>query len=141
MCVVCVHCVCLCVCVVCLCVYAQLLSCVWLFATPQTVASQVPLSMVLSRQECWNGLPCSPPQDLPDPWMEPMSPASLNWQVDSLPLVPPGKPHIYTHTCIYAVYMVSSGTRRPIPHHREEPGTVGSFTNAREIHGATSWSN
>ena len=33
------------------------LSCVWLFATPWTVAYQAPLSMGFSRQEYWSGLP------------------------------------------------------------------------------------
>ena len=33
------------------------LSRVRLFATPQTVACQAPLSMGFSRQECWSGLP------------------------------------------------------------------------------------
>ena len=51
---------------------------VQLFATPWTVAHQAPLSMGFSRQEYWNGLPCLPPGDLPDPGIEPeclMSPA------------------------------------------------------------------
>ena len=46
--------------------------------TPWTVAHQAPLSMGLSRQEYWSGLPCPPPGDLPDPGIEPaslMSPA------------------------------------------------------------------
>ena len=34
-----------------MCVYAQLLSPVWLFATPWIVAHQAPLSMGLSQQE------------------------------------------------------------------------------------------
>ena len=34
---------------------------------------QAPLSMGLSRQEYWSGLPCPPPGDLPDPGTEPMS--------------------------------------------------------------------
>ena len=55
------------------CVYAQLLSCVRLFATPQTVAHQAPRSMGFSRQEYWSGLPCPPPGDLPNPGIEPMS--------------------------------------------------------------------
>ena len=42
------------------------LSCVQLFGTPQTVAHQAPLSMGFSRQEYWSGLPCPPPEDLPD---------------------------------------------------------------------------
>ena len=47
-------CVCVCVCVVCVC---QLFSCGQLFAMPQTIACQVPLSMGFSRQEYWNRLP------------------------------------------------------------------------------------
>ena len=42
-------------------------SCVWLFATPWTVAHRLPLSMGFSRQEYWSGLPCPPPGDLPNP--------------------------------------------------------------------------
>ena len=38
-----------------------LVSRVWLFAAPQTVAHQAPLSTGFSRQEYWSGLPCSPP--------------------------------------------------------------------------------
>ena len=53
-------------------------SCVHLFATSWTVACQAPLSMGFSRQEYWNGLPCPPLGDLPNPGIEPaylMSPA------------------------------------------------------------------
>ena len=35
----------------------MLLSCVWVFVTPWTVAHQAPLSKRFSRQEYWNGLP------------------------------------------------------------------------------------
>ena len=38
-----------------------------------TVTHQAPLSMGFSKQEYWNGLPCPPPGDLPDPGMEPGS--------------------------------------------------------------------
>ena len=44
-------------------------------------ACQAPLSMGFSRQEYWNGLSCPPPGGLPDPGMEPGSPAL---QADSL---------------------------------------------------------
>ena len=44
-----------------------------LCATPQTVAHQAPLSMGLSRQEYWSGLPHPSPGDLPDPGIEPTS--------------------------------------------------------------------
>ena len=43
-----------------------MLSRVQFFATPWTVARQVPLSMEFSRQEYWSGLPFPPPGDLPD---------------------------------------------------------------------------
>ena len=45
---------------------------VQLFAILWTVARQAPLSMGFSRQECWSGLPCPPPGDLPNPGIEPM---------------------------------------------------------------------
>ena len=51
-------------------VSAQLLNPVRLSATPWTVAPQVPLSMGFSRLEYWNGFPCPPPGDLPDPGIE-----------------------------------------------------------------------
>ena len=53
----------------------KLLSRVRLFATPQTVASQAPPSMGFSRQDYWSGLPFPSPEDLPDPGIEPGSPA------------------------------------------------------------------
>ena len=73
------------------CMCAQFFSCVWFFATPWTVAAS-PLSTEFSRQEYWSGLSCPPVEDLPYPEVEPMSPASLVLQVDSLPTEPPGKP-------------------------------------------------
>ena len=64
-------------------VVVSLLSHIWLFATPWTVAHQPPLSMGISRQDYWSGLPCPPPGDLPNPGFKPTPPAL---QVDSLPL-------------------------------------------------------
>ena len=51
-------------------------------ASQQTVASQAPLSMGFSRQEYWSGLPIPSLGDLPNPGLEPRSPAL---RVDSLP--------------------------------------------------------
>ena len=65
------------------------LSRVQLFVNPWAVAYQVPPSMGFSRQEYWSGLPFPSPGDLPNPGIEPGSPAS---QADSLPSEPPGKP-------------------------------------------------
>ena len=52
-----------------------LVSSVWLFVTPWTVAHQAPLSMEFSRQEYKRGLPFSSPGNLPDPEIEPQFPA------------------------------------------------------------------
>ena len=51
------------------------LSRVRLFATPWTVAYQTPPSMGFSRQEYWRESPFPSPGDLPDPGIEPRSPA------------------------------------------------------------------
>ena len=59
---------------------------------PMIVALQVPLSMEFSTQEYCSGLPFSSPGDLPDPGIEPGSPAL---QADFLLSEPPGKPNYY----------------------------------------------
>ena len=60
-----------------------------LFATPWTVAYQAPPSMGFSRQKYWSGLPFPSPGNLPDPGMEPGSPAL---QAYAWPSEPPGSP-------------------------------------------------
>ena len=60
-----------------------------ILAIAWTVAHQAPLSMGFSRQEYWSGLPFPSPGDLPNPEIEPGSPAS---QADSLPTELQGKP-------------------------------------------------
>ena len=67
----------------------QSLSRVRFFATPWTVVHQAPLSMEFPRQECWSGLTFPSPGDLPDPGIEPGSPA---FQAVSLPTELLGKP-------------------------------------------------
>ena len=62
---------------------------VQLVETPWIVARQAPLSMEISRQEYWNGLPFPPPADLPDPGIKPGSPTL---QADPLLTEPLGKP-------------------------------------------------
>ena len=64
------------------------LSHVWLFVTAWIVACQAPLSMGFSKQKSWGGLPFPSPWALPDPGIEPRSPAL---QADSLPFKLPGK--------------------------------------------------
>ena len=64
-----------------------------------------PLSMGLPRQEYWSGLPFLSPRDLPDPGIEPRSPA---FQADALTAEPPlnsENRHIwdccsYRHACM-----------------------------------------
>ena len=57
--------------------------------TPWTAARQAPLSLGLFRQEYWSGLPIPSRGDLPDPGIEPVSPALAGgfFTPD-----PPGKP-------------------------------------------------
>ena len=63
--------VCVCACVpVC-----ESLSRVQLYVTPWTVAHQAPLVHGFSRQEYWSGLPFPSPEYLPNPGIEPRSPA------------------------------------------------------------------
>ena len=78
----------------------KLLSRVWLFVIPWTVAYQPPPSLGFSRQEYWGGLPFPSSGDLPDTGFEPGSPAL---QADALPSEPPGKPYVKWHsdnTCL-----------------------------------------
>ena len=71
------------------CSHAQLLATQWM------IALQAPLSMGFSRQEYWNGLPCTPPGDLPDPGIEPTSSVL---QADSLPLSHQESPIYYSES-------------------------------------------
>ena len=56
-------------------IVVDLLTYVQLFAALWSVAHQAPLSMGFPRQEYWSGLPLSSPGDLPNPGIEPTSPA------------------------------------------------------------------
>jgi len=69
---------------------AWVLSCFRLFAAPQAVARQTPLSMGFSRQEYWSRFPFPSPGNLPEPGIEAVSPVVPALQVDSLPLEHPG---------------------------------------------------
>ena len=75
--------------IVCVCLISGF-SRIWLCGALWTVVCQVPLSLGLSRQEYWSGLPCPPPGDFPNPGLL-GSPAS--------PAVPPGKSQVLV-TCI-----------------------------------------
>ena len=62
---------------------------------PRTVAHQALLSMGFPREEYWSGLSFPSPGDLPDPGIEPGSPAL---QAESLLSAPPRKPPHLTHS-------------------------------------------
>ena len=57
---------------------------------PWIVACQAPLSMGFYGREYYSGLPFPSPQNLPDPGVEPRSPAL---QADALPTELCGKPY------------------------------------------------
>ena len=57
--------------------------------TPWTIAYQAPPCMEFPRQDYWSGLPFPSPGYIPDPGIEPRSPAL---QADALPTELPGKP-------------------------------------------------
>ena len=71
-----------------------------LFAALWTVACQDPLSMGFSRQEYWSGLPCAPPEDLPDPGIEPISLTSPALAGRFFTTVPPGSNIPVLRTCM-----------------------------------------
>ena len=79
-------------------VHTQSLHRVQLFVTPWTTAHQAPLSMGFPRQEYWSGLPFPSPGDLPNPGIEPSSPALAG---GFLTTEPSGKPYVYMCIHIY----------------------------------------
>ena len=93
-------------------VCAYTLSCfshVRLFTTLCTIVCQAPLSMGFSRQEYWSGLLFPSPEDLPNPGIEPWSPAL---QADSVPFELQGRILIGASTSLDAAVhrFVHSGT-------------------------------
>ena len=67
----------------------QLLSHIWLFKPTWTIALQAPLSMGISREEYWSGLPFPSPWGLPGPGVKPVPPALRDGFFTT---EPPGKP-------------------------------------------------
>ena len=81
------------------------LSHVWLFLTPWTVAHQVPLSMGFSRQEYWSGLPFPPPGNLLNSEIKPESSALVGGFFTT---EPPGKPQIIYNLCQRGYFWILS---------------------------------
>ena len=67
------------------------------FVTPWTVSCQASLSMGFSKQDYWGGLPFHSPGDLPDPGIEPTSPALAGGFSTAEPT---GKPTLQV-VCLY----------------------------------------
>ena len=76
------------------------LSRVQLFVTPRTVAHQAPPSMGFSRQHYWSGVPFPSPGDLPNPGIEPGSPAL---EADALTSEPPGKTELGSASALFKI--------------------------------------
>ena len=83
----------------CFCVLVVVLasqSCPTLCNPMDCVACQAPLSLGFSRQEYWSGLPFPFPEDLPNPGIEPWSPAlqenSLPFELQKRPFELQGRP-------------------------------------------------
>ena len=70
----------------------QFLNHVQLFVALWAVAYQAPLPIKYSRQEYWSGVTFPPPGDLPNPGIEPMSPASPTLAGEFFTTEPPEKP-------------------------------------------------
>ena len=80
------------------------------FVTPWTVARQAPLSIGFSRQECWTGLPFPSPGDLPNPGIEPTSPALEGGLFTA---EPPGKPSQLSEQQFTCKAVGTSAMKRP----------------------------
>ena len=103
---------------------------------------EIPLSIELSRQEYWSGLPFPSPGDLPDPEIKPGSPTL---QADSLASESPGKPLPLTWrepnpTGIYYVDELQNtplprlGLRGPVGARGEWEGLLGSGQSPPKQH-------
>ena len=76
---------------------ACMLSCFSFFAALWTVTCLAPVSMEFSRQEYWSQLLCPPPENLPNPGIEPTSLKCHALTGGSLPLAPSGKPDTHNN--------------------------------------------
>ena len=75
---------------VCVCVLTQL--CLILRDPTGTITHKAPLSIGSSKQESWSGLPFPPPEDLPNPKIEPLSPVAPVLASGLFITEPPRKP-------------------------------------------------
>ena len=73
------------------------------FTTPGTAAQRAPLSTGFSRQEYWNGLPCPPPGNLPNPRIQPASlrPPALAGRFSATSTAWEVHPHSILYNCVW----------------------------------------
>ena len=95
--------------------HAYSLSHVRFFVTLWTVVYHGPLSLGFFRQEFFSGFPFSPSGDLPDPGIEPRSPASLALQADSFTAEPWEKPYLWVSQAPKDLYVSYLGFSRYAP--------------------------
>ena len=82
--------------------YAYVLSSLWLFAAPCTVACQAPLPVEFSMDGYWSGLSFPSPGALSLPRDQThISCVSCIWQADSLPLSHLGSPTGHSRFCLF----------------------------------------
>ena len=99
----------------------KLLSCVQLLAAPWTVAYKAPLSMGFSKQEFWSGFPFPSPRDLPDPGIEPGSPAL---QTESLLSEPSGEGMRFYSKCDFVPSTIFLGLSFALGHGESFSGGI-----------------
>ena len=87
--------------------------------TPWIVACRASLSTGFPRQKYWSGLPFPSPGDLPDPGIEPASPALAGRFFTT---EPPGKP-----TCSPGPMEITGEVQRRSPGECLEEGAVGTW--------------
>ena len=89
---------------------------------PGTAARQAPLSVRFSRQEYWSQLPFPPLGDLPNQWIQPISPVSSALQADSLPSEPSGRPKASTRSWACVAWGTGQQAAEEIHEMRERGG-------------------
>ena len=72
---------------------------------PIGLACQAPLSLGFPRQVYWRGSSFPSPGDLLTQGSNPHHLCLLLWQVDSLPLGPPGKPFVFVFVFVLLIFM------------------------------------
>ena len=111
-----------------------------IFAIKWTVAHQAALSVGFSRQEYWSGLPFPPPGDLPNPGIEPTSPAQQAVSCStgrSFTTEPPGvNPYIILSEVKIYMYKYLS-TQNLVGTHRYQPNVNKSNATSMSINSET----